>query len=269
MVFTDELTHAAVVRFADDENRFNQVSLNRSYSGSRVLWSESMVDDKKDEPQKDESRKDVARKKFEDGIEELSQLPAEDRLDIYEGLFSEGGEDSPSVRLFNRQDILLNRAVFLPFRREEAEISKDGFVVRRKPRVFLSHSHEDKKLARRIYKYLQAGGIRVWFDEAELRFGDSLIAKLRGAIDTVDILLAMLSHNSIESEWVKKEIEIAMNQEIYDRRVKVIPLLCDPVELPGFLVGKFYADLQSNASRKRNLPKLVSDIKAHLEDTEG
>ncbi|TKJ37814.1 MAG: hypothetical protein CEE38_07035 [Planctomycetes bacterium B3_Pla] len=81
----------------------------------------------------------------------------------------------------------------------------------------------------------------------------------------VDILLVIISKTSIDSEWVKKEIEIAMNQEIEFRRVKVIPLLCDPVALPGFLTGKLYADLQIPGLKKQ-LAKLVSDIKAHLED---
>jgi hypothetical protein len=106
----------------------------------------------------------------------------------------------------------------------------------------------------------------VWFDEAELRFGDSLIQKLRSAIDSVDILLALISRHSVESEWVTKEVEIAMNQEIERRRVKVIALLCDEIELPGFLVGKLYADLRSQKSRAQNLTKLAADIKAHLEE---
>ena len=60
-----------------------------------------------------------------------------------------------------------------------------------------------------------------------------------------------------------------MNQEIQSRRVKVIPLLCSRVELPGFLMGKLYADFQTPALRKKNLNKLVSDIQAHLERPAG
>jgi len=44
---------------------------------------------------------------------------------------------------------------------------------------------------------------------------------------------------------VKKEVDIAMNQEIEGRRVKVVPILLDAVDLPGFLKGKLYGDLRS------------------------
>lgn len=61
----------------------------------------------------------------------------------------------------------------------------------------------------------------------------------------MDYLIVLLSKHSIESEWVNKEVEIAMNQEIEEKKVKVVPILFDDVELPGFLKGKRYGDLRS------------------------
>jgi len=72
--------------------------------------------------------------------------------------------------------------------------------------------------------------------------GDSLIEKIRAGIDDMDYLAVVLSPVSVESEWVKREVDIAMNQEIRDRKVKVLPLLCGASKLPGFLEGKLYAD---------------------------
>jgi TIR domain-containing protein len=218
-----------------------------------------------DDTHRKETTKKQTQKKLEDGLQELSKLPAEVRMGIYEELFGKEGEAGPHERGLVPEMEAIRNYPFSVFRRQHAEVSPDGIVVRRRPRVFLSHSHTDKKVARKIYQYLTRRGILVWFDEAELRFGDSLIDKLTNAIDSVDILLALISRNSVQSEWVKKEIEIAMNQEIASRLVKVIPMLCDPVQLPTFLVGKLYADLRTGASRRKNLPKLVADINAHLE----
>lgn len=215
----------------------------------------------------DERENDTMRQRLRNVLDALSKLPAEQRIDIYEDLF---GRDKHLSE--DEQMLALHRRMFPPnpaintFRREDVEISDDGLIVKRKPRVFLSHSHSDYKLARSIYRYLKKAGVYVWFDEAELRFGDSLIEKLRSAIDSVDVLLALISRSSIQSEWVKKEIDIAMNQEIESRRVKVIPLLCDPIDPPGFLVGKLFADFQSSNARRRNLPKLAADIKAYLDE---
>jgi len=112
-------------------------------------------------------------------------------------------------------------------------------------RVFISHNWKDKEVARQIAKDLTARGIGVWLDEAEIRLGDSLIEKIREGIDNVEYLLVLLSSASVDSQWVRKEVDTAMNQEIEGKRVKVLPVLLDECDLPGFLKGKFYADLKT------------------------
>src|ERR1041385_2854955 len=111
--------------------------------------------------------------------------------------------------------------------------------------IFLSHNWNDKPIARKLADDLAFRGINVWLDEAEIKLGESLIEKIREAIDSVEYVVVLLSKHSVGSDWVKKEVDIAMNQEIEGKRVKVIPILLDQVDLPGFLKGKLYADLRS------------------------
>jgi hypothetical protein len=85
----------------------------------------------------------------------------------------------------------------------------------------------------------------VWIDESEIQLGDSLIEKIQEGIDKAEFFGAIISHNSVKSEWVKKELDVAMNKEIEGRRVKVLPLLIDECEIPGFLRGKLYADFRN------------------------
>lgn len=113
------------------------------------------------------------------------------------------------------------------------------------PGVFVSHSWQDKLLARRLAADLARFGIRVWIDEAEILVGDSLIEKIRQGIDEMDYVLALISNSSVGSRWVARELDIAMNQEIDGKRVKVLPVLLEECELPGFLRGKAYADLRT------------------------
>lgn len=108
--------------------------------------------------------------------------------------------------------------------------------------VFLSHSHADKPFARKLAADLRKVGHAVWIDEAEINIGDSLIEKIRSGLDQVDFVAAILSSASIASPWVTRELDIASNREIDENRVVVLPLLLEPVELPGFLKGKFYGD---------------------------
>ncbi len=126
-----------------------------------------------------------------------------------------------------------------------------------KPGVFLSHTHADKAFARRLAEDLKAGGARVWIDEAEIRVGDSLIGKIREGIDSMNFLAVILSPESVGSEWVNREVDIAMNQEIEGRRVKVLPLLLRSCPLPGFLQGKKYADFTHPESYQTSLAALL------------
>lgn len=128
------------------------------------------------------------------------------------------------------------------------------------PSVFLSHSHRDKGFARNIANAIRDKGISVWLDEAEIGVGESLIEKLSSAIDSVDYLVVILSKASINSNWVKKEIEVALCEEIESKRLKVLPVLKDDVELPMFLRGKKYADFRKPHSRKRALNRLIRTI---------
>lgn len=108
--------------------------------------------------------------------------------------------------------------------------------------VFLSHSSKDKFFARKLAETLSSYEVKVWIDEAELKIGDSLIGKIAAAIDRADFVAAILSHSSVRSEWVTKELRLAMTQEIEGRRVKVLPILIERCEIPDFLRDKLYAD---------------------------
>lgn len=113
--------------------------------------------------------------------------------------------------------------------------------------VFLSHSSKNKSVARRLGNDLRRHGAKVWIDEAEINIGDSLIDKISEGIVQMDYLLVLLSRDSSTSEWVKKEVNIALTQEICGKKIKVLPCLLDDCEIPPFLLDKKYADFRENS----------------------
>ncbi len=133
---------------------------------------------------------------------------------------------------------------------------------RKLPSIFLSHNHADKPFARRLAKDLKELGVRVWIDEAEIKIGDSLIEKIREGIDSVEYVGVVLSKDSTKSQWVRKEVDIAMNQEIRGKRVKVLPLLVEDCDLPGFLEGKLYADFRTEDLYTAGLERLAERLGA-------
>lgn len=128
------------------------------------------------------------------------------------------------------------------------------------PSVFLSHNHADKSFVRRLAADLDNQGIPYWLDEAEIKVGESLIEKIRAGIDKVDFVAVVLSPNSVASPWVQREVDVAMNQEIMGRRVKVLPLMYRACDLPGFLLGKRYADFTEDTGYAAALEDLVKSI---------
>lgn len=126
--------------------------------------------------------------------------------------------------------------------------------------IFLSHTHADKPFVRKLAADLEAHGIQYWLDEAEIQVGQSLIEKIREGLDSVDFVAAILSPNSIASPWVQRELDVAMNQEILGGQIKVLPILYRSCELPGFLLGKFYADFTEEESYASALRRLVEGM---------
>ena len=127
-------------------------------------------------------------------------------------------------------------------------------------RIFLSHTSSDKPFVRKLATDLRAYGHTVWIDEAEINIGDSLIGKIREGLDSVDYIAVVLSKASIESEWVKKELEIASNREIKEKKKLVLPIKLENVELPGFLEGKFYGDFSDPNGYDEKLQLLLRGL---------
>jgi hypothetical protein len=79
----------------------------------------------------------------------------------------------------------------------------------KKPRLFLSHSWKDKFFVDKLAEQLGARGVEVWVDSAELKVGDSLFQSISRAIADNDHFAIILSHNSVSSNWVQRELQLA------------------------------------------------------------
>ena len=132
--------------------------------------------------------------------------------------------------------------------------------------IFLSHNSKDKKFVRELANRLKNYGVKVWVDEAEIKIGDSLIKKIEQGIDEMEYIGVVLSPNSIDSEWVVKEVDMAMNMEIKGKRVKVLPLLYKQCNIPGFLIGKLYADFTSKKKFEDSFEKLLNTLNVDKTD---
>ena len=73
--------------------------------------------------------------------------------------------------------------------------------------VFLSHSNEDKLVVRELAERVKAYGLRVWFDEWQIRPADMILIpqKIDEGLEVSRILLLAMSKAAFGSEWANLE----------------------------------------------------------------
>ena len=113
-------------------------------------------------------------------------------------------------------------------------------------RIFLSHSSKDKEFVENLAIRLTRAGQDVWYDKWEIRVGDSIADKIENGIKESDFLIVVLSSNSTESPWVRKELDAAIAKEIDRRGAYILPVLAESCDIPPLLAGKRYANFESS-----------------------
>lgn len=103
---------------------------------------------------------------------------------------------------------------------------------------FISYSHGDKSFARRLHDQLQARGIRCWLDQHDMKPGDRILDVVNDAIRFHDKILLCCSEASLESWWVKDEIDKGLERERREGRDIIIPLNLDGYVLDGWESGQ-------------------------------
>jgi hypothetical protein len=136
------------------------------------------------------------------------------------------------------------------------------------PSIFMSHNSKDKPFVRRLSNRLAKAGLVVWLDEAQLKIGDSILNKISKAISEVDFVAVVISKNSLESNWVKKEISLTLTKEITDSKPIALPVIIDNCDIPFELSDKLYADFRDPAEFDNQFAKLLEamDIDKPIED---
>jgi len=112
--------------------------------------------------------------------------------------------------------------------------------------VFISYSTADRDTARRITHDLESAGVNVWYDEAQLKAGDPILYSIREGIERSDVLLVLVSANSIASKWVDREVREAFEKHGETGAPAIIPIRVDDTEPPLFLRSIKYVDMRSD-----------------------
>jgi hypothetical protein len=83
--------------------------------------------------------------------------------------------------------------------------------------------------------HLRLAGVDVWLDAWEVSPGDSIIGKVSGALEVADTVVLLWPKNAVSSRWVNRELETALDRQLTDGSVRIIPVCLDDSELPRLL----------------------------------
>ena len=94
-------------------------------------------------------------------------------------------------------------------------------------KVFLSHSSKDKAFVRKVAEIIGLNFCII--DECEFEIGMKNIDEIFKGISRSDIFVYFISNNSLESVWVKRELNIAAEKlnNFSERKIQIYPIIID------------------------------------------
>ncbi len=134
-----------------------------------------------------------------------------------------------------------------------------------KKKIFISYNHGDKKFATKLSLELIASKeIDVFIDHWEMGVGDSLLDNIETGIDDSSFLIVLLSPSSVDSSWVRTELQYAYYKEKELGITFILPVILSDCKMPIHVVGRIYIDFRNFAEYANSLQQLISKIQGDL-----
>jgi hypothetical protein len=137
------------------------------------------------------------------------------------------------------------------------EITSDIYF----PDVFLSYGGPDAEFVKRVARDLEAQGIRVWFAEWDLDYGDDIVQSIESGLLKSKKFVIVVSPEALERPWVKKELSAAFSQAIDGPGKLIIPLMHKKSRLPPFLASHRWMDFTLDENYPLKIQELTRRLK--------
>ncbi len=112
----------------------------------------------------------------------------------------------------------------------------------RKPsKIFISHSGQDKGIAGLIAARLRETNMSPWIDTQEILAGDDILARIGDGLATMDLLILIVSQQSLRSQWVQRELAYASTKEVERKEALILPFIVDDTaiaDLPWHIASR-------------------------------
>lgn len=132
--------------------------------------------------------------------------------------------------------------------------------------IFLSHSSKDKPFVDWLHSKLQDANLTAWYDKFEILVGQSIITRIEKGLTGSELLIVVISRNSVVSNWVDAELKPKILQQIQTQRIDILPIVLGrvkPEEISIFLADKRYLQFPRKGSDEK-FQELLKSIEGHL-----
>ncbi len=128
--------------------------------------------------------------------------------------------------------------------------------------AFISHNKADKATARLLASAIVETGINVWFDEWQLRPGDSIVGGIESGISNCDIFVLIWSDEAQQSNWVGTELRAIVNRRVGDHALRIVPVFSDETPLPALVAEYKGFNLQTAPDLRRIAAEIAGNPNA-------
>ena len=126
--------------------------------------------------------------------------------------------------------------------------------------VFISHASEDKEeVVRPLAIALQAKGVRVWYDEFEMKIGDSLRRKIDQGLANSRFGIVVISRSFIKKGWTNYELDGIMTKAISGQQV-LLPIWHDITKQEVIDYSPSLADKVARSTGQQTVQEIAEEI---------
>lgn len=147
-----------------------------------------------------------------------------------------------------------------------ASFDESGGLPAERPRVFISHKCDvepDEQIAGMLYADLTEMGCDVYFDKAQPP-GVRYDAAISDALKNADFVVALITRQSNESDWVKYELSFAAGGNRLRGRPVIIPVRLGFAEQYSAVIGASIGTINAISCEPGDYAKLLEGVKAGM-----
>lgn len=106
--------------------------------------------------------------------------------------------------------------------------------------IFICHASEDKEIiVKPLLDALDKEKISYWYDEAEIKWGDSIPNKINEGFRISRYVIVIFSNNFLSKNWPQRELNSALNIESSTGEVKILPIIVGNDEVKAKILHQY------------------------------